>query len=98
MITDHIWIVHELLGSGTVNWTIDFGVAAVDTNAQAFVVLGTVEVVAPLLLNRVLSRRPKGAERDERNTRPISNDASERRFRPLALCWRCSMTRSILQT
>src|ERR1017187_5498657 len=65
------------------NWTIDFGLSSCDTKACAAVRVGSVEEVAPLLLDRILNRAPDDPKRrDQRCQARLSG--IEQRFLPLA--------------
>jgi hypothetical protein len=64
------------------NWTIDFGLFSCDTNAHAIIKVGSVEDVAPFLLERILSRLPNDAEQAH-PAYQVRPTRVERRFLPL---------------
>ena len=65
------------------NWTIDFGLSCCDTNAQAVIRVGSVEEVAPFLLERILNRLSSTAK--QRNPAyQVPPSDFEQRFLPLA--------------
>lgn len=65
------------------NWAIDFGLSCCDTKACAVIRVGSVEEVAPFLLERILNRLPDDAKRGDPayQARP---SGFEQRFLPLA--------------
>ena len=65
------------------NWTIDCGLDLADTNAQAVIRVGSVEEVAPVVLQRILNQLPSGAK--SRNPAyQIPPSSVEQRFLTLA--------------
>jgi hypothetical protein len=65
------------------NWTIDFGLSSYDTSAHAVVRVGSVEEVAPFLLERILNRLSSNTiHRNPAYQAPPSD--FEQRFLPLA--------------
>jgi hypothetical protein len=75
---DQIKLAAELF-----NWTIDCGLFLADTKAQAVLRVGSVEEVAPFLLERILNRLPSNAK--QRNPAyQVPPSDFEQRFLPLA--------------
>lgn len=71
------------LAADLFNWTIEFGLFCCDTNAHAVLRVGSVEEVAPFLLERILNRLPDEArQRDPGYRAPPSG--FEQRFLPFA--------------
>jgi hypothetical protein len=55
---DH-WSLEQLsLAAELFNWTIDFGLSFCDTTGRAVIKVGSVENVAPCLIERILTRLP----------------------------------------
>ena len=65
------------------NWTIDCGLFCHDTNAHAVIRVGSVEDVAPFLLERILNRLADDAKRGN-PAYQAGPSSVEYRFRPLA--------------
>jgi hypothetical protein len=64
------------------NWTIDFGLSCCDTNARAVIRVGSVQEVAPDLLERILDRLPDETEQGN-PAYPFRPSRLEQRFLPL---------------
>ena len=65
------------------NWTVDFGLSNCDERATAVVEIGTVEKMAPLLLNRILDELPDDSGENSQVERGILSGIGGR-FLPFA--------------
>ena len=60
------------------NWTIDCGLFVRDTNAHAVLRVGSVEEVAPFLLERILNRLPSNTQQQNPSCQPPTSSVEQR--------------------
>jgi hypothetical protein len=71
------------LAAGLFNWTVEFGLFSCDTNAHFALSVGSVEEVAPFLLERILNRLQNDAKQEDPECQALPS-TFEQRFHPLA--------------